>query len=222
MTATSTSGPALTGRRRELLEAALHVTADEGLRGLTHRAVDRRAGLPEGTCSAYLRTRQALMESLADFVATSVTADVDALARDLAELDKDQPHDHARAIACTQQLFEGWLDERERLLTRIELSMEASRNPAIAALLGACRAQLVGVVDGILSAQHRQRDARTADALVASFDGLLLAAMLKPVAERREFLTASVTVSSTRWPHPSDSLVTRVTEGTAPVEPLLI
>lgn len=183
-----------TGRRLELLEAALHVAADEGLRGLTHRAVDRRAGLPEGTCSAYLRTRQALMEALADFVATSVTADVDALALELAELDKDQPHDHARAIAATQRLFEGWLDERERLLTRIELSMEASRNHAIAELLGACRAQLVDVVDGILGAQRRQHDARTADALVASFDGLLLAAMLKPVAERRSFLTDSVTL----------------------------
>ena len=36
----------LSPRRRQLLEAALHVIADEGLRGLTHRAVDRRAGLP--------------------------------------------------------------------------------------------------------------------------------------------------------------------------------
>ena len=49
--------PTLSPRRRQLLEAALHVIADEGLRGLTHRAVDRRAGLPEGSCSAYLRTR---------------------------------------------------------------------------------------------------------------------------------------------------------------------
>ena len=74
------------GRRRELLEAAVHVAADQGLRGLTHRAVDRRAELPEGTCSAYLRTRQALLEALTDYVAVSVTADVNALAAELAEL----------------------------------------------------------------------------------------------------------------------------------------
>ena len=32
-----------------------------GLRGLTHRAVDAEAGLPEGSCSAYMRTRVALL-----------------------------------------------------------------------------------------------------------------------------------------------------------------
>ncbi len=186
--------PALTPRRRELLEAALHVVADEGLRGLTHRAVDRRAGLPEGTCSAYLRTRQALLEAVTQYVAASVAADVDALAAELATLDEAGPPDHVRAVAATQRLFEGWLDERERLLTRIELSMEASRNAAIAGLLGACRTRLVEVVDGILAAQHREHDARRADALVASFDGLLLAAMLKPTGERRDFLSESVTV----------------------------
>lgn len=192
----SASSPAhpLSPRRRELLEAALHVTADEGLHGLTHRAVDRQAGLPEGTCSAYLRTRQALLEALTDYVATSVAADVDALATELAVLDETGTDDHARAVAATQRLFEGWLDERERLLARIELSMEASRNDAIAGLLGACRARLVEVVDGILAAQHREHDTRRADALVASFDGLLLAAMLKPRGERREFLSSSVTV----------------------------
>ena len=41
----------------------------QGLRGLTHRAVDRRAGLPEGSCSAYLRTRRALQGALTEHVA---------------------------------------------------------------------------------------------------------------------------------------------------------
>ncbi|MCB0908546.1 MAG: TetR family transcriptional regulator, partial [Nocardioidaceae bacterium] len=58
-----------TPRRRQLLDAAQAVIADEGLKGLTHRAVDRRAGLPEGSCSAYLRTRQALQAALAAHVA---------------------------------------------------------------------------------------------------------------------------------------------------------
>jgi DNA-binding transcriptional regulator YbjK len=189
-----TDGPALTGRRRELLDAALHVTADDGLRGLTHRAVDRRAGLPEGTCSAYLRTRQALMEALAHYVAASVTADVDALAVELSTFEETGPHDHAEAVRATQRLFEGWLDERERLLTRIELSMEASRNPAIAQVLATCRARLVALVDGILAAEHRHHDERTADALVAAFDGLLLAGLLRPASDRRRFLSESLTL----------------------------
>ena len=73
----------LTPRRRELLQAALQVVADEGLRGLTHRAVDRRAGLPEGSCSAYFRTRRALQTALTEYVVGALAADVAALADEL-------------------------------------------------------------------------------------------------------------------------------------------
>ena len=55
-----------------------------GLRGLTHRAVDREAGLPEGSCSAYLRTRQALVLALTEYVAEGLTGDCEHLAGDLA------------------------------------------------------------------------------------------------------------------------------------------
>ena len=49
--------PELTPRRREILDAAVEVLAEQGLKGLTHRAVDRRAGLSEGSSSAYFRSR---------------------------------------------------------------------------------------------------------------------------------------------------------------------
>lgn len=51
-------------RRTVLADAAIGVLADAGVRGLTHRAVDAAAGLPVGTTSAYLRTRQALLTAL--------------------------------------------------------------------------------------------------------------------------------------------------------------
>ena len=75
--------PPLSPRMELLLTAALHVVAEHGLRGLTHRAVDREAGLPEGSCSAYLRTRKALVLALTEYVADSLTADVEGLAADL-------------------------------------------------------------------------------------------------------------------------------------------
>ena len=121
--------------------------------------------------------------------------------RSCATTRADDRHAAGHAI---QRLFEGWLDERKRLLTRIELSMEASRNDAIATLLDACRTQLVLVVDGILTAQHGGHEPRTADALVASFDGLLVAAMLKPAPERRRFLTESVSIIFNALAAPAD------------------
>ena len=132
------------------------MVADEGLRGLTHRAVDRRAGLPEGTCSAYFRTRQALQVAVTQYVAAAMAADVDALAAELVECTGDE----ARAVALTLALFERWLDERELLVAKLELSLEAPRNPAVAEALAASRTRLVGVVDGLMSPAARERRRR--------------------------------------------------------------
>jgi DNA-binding transcriptional regulator YbjK len=177
-----------TGRRRELLDAALHVAADEGLRGLTHRAVDRRAGLPEGTCSAYLRTRQVLLLALAEHVAASLADDVDRLAVELA----DCAGEESLAVAATLALFERWLDEREMILAKLELSLEAPRNPAVAEVLADWRGRLVAVVDEMISQAGREHGGARAEALVASFDGLLIAAMQKPLPQRRPFLSESL------------------------------
>lgn len=182
------SGPALSPRRRQLVEAALHVVAEHGLRGLTHRAVDRRAGLPEGSCSAYLRTRRALQAALTEHVAGTLAHDVDVLTEDLRA---HEPHDD-RGVELTGRLFRRWLDERELLLARVELSLEASRDPELAALLASWRARLVAAVAGLFEARGRLRSDVLAEALVASFDGLLFAALLKPDAGRRAFLEQSL------------------------------
>jgi DNA-binding transcriptional regulator YbjK len=188
----SDSPVALTPRRRELLEAALHVVADEGLRGLTHRAVDRRAGLPEGTCSAYFRTREALQTGLTGYVASRCGEDVATLAGQLAAQPVGEPGVQERVVELTVAAFEDWLEERELLLARIELSMEASRNPALAALLEEYRGRLVGVVDAALAARGKAPGERNAEALVAASDGLLIAALQKPADERRLFLSGSL------------------------------
>ncbi len=76
-------------------------------------------------------------------------------------------------MALTLALFERWLDEREPLVAKLELSLEAPRNPAVAEALTASRTRLVGVVDGLLSPAAKERGDARAEALVASFDGLL-------------------------------------------------
>jgi AcrR family transcriptional regulator len=53
-------------RRTQLLDAALTVLAAKGMKGLTHRAVDAAAHLPEGTTSNYYRNRAALVEAVLD------------------------------------------------------------------------------------------------------------------------------------------------------------
>lgn len=175
-------------RRRQLLDAALHVIADEGLRGLTHRAVDRRAGLPEGTCSAYLRTRSALQCALTEYVAHALLADVDELAEQL----RDDCEGEQESVHAALSLFLRWLDQRELLIARLELSMAATRDPDLARLLADQRARLITVVEEIMTATGKGEVRERAETLVASYDGVLLAALLRPVEERPEFLARSL------------------------------
>ena len=57
-------------RRTALLDAALELVGTQGMRGLTHRAVDAAADLPPGSTSNYFRTREALILGIVErFVA---------------------------------------------------------------------------------------------------------------------------------------------------------
>jgi DNA-binding transcriptional regulator YbjK len=182
------AGAELSPRRRRLLDAALHVVADEGLRGLTHRAVDRRAELPEGTCSAYLRTRHALLAALTEYVAATLHGDIDRLAAELVGCTGGDD----RPVELAMAMFSRWLEERELLLAKLELSLEASRNPDLADRLAAWRERLVGVVEQILSERGTDQSRDRAEALTAAFDGILFAALLKPPRERRRFLARAL------------------------------
>jgi DNA-binding transcriptional regulator YbjK len=186
----TTAATELSPRRRALLDAALQVLAEQGLRGLTHRAVDRQAGLPEGSCSAYLRTRKALLTALTEYVAARLADDVAALAAELSTLPEGE--DVTPQVEATGRLFLSWLDHPEQLLARQELAIEATRDPDLAATLGAARTGLVAVVDGILCAQGKTHGPDRAEWLVASLDGILLAALHKSPADRAAFLGGAV------------------------------
>ena len=192
---TTHAEPSLSPRRRQLVEAALHVVAKHGLRGLTHRAVDRRAGLPQGSCSAYLPTRRALQGALAEHVAGTLADDVALLTEDLRAC----PPGDDRGVELTGRLFRRWLDERELLLARVELSLEASRDPELAVLLETWRARLVTAVAGLMAARGRRHSDARAEALVASFDGILFAALLKPERQQRAFLERSLDLLMTAF-----------------------
>ncbi len=56
---------AVPSRPELVADAAVTVLARSGLRGLTHRAVDAEAGLPDGSTSNCFRSRSALLEAVA-------------------------------------------------------------------------------------------------------------------------------------------------------------
>jgi AcrR family transcriptional regulator len=142
----------------------------------------------EGSCSAYYRTRQALQEGLAQYVASTAAGDVAALTDDLRECGPDDD----RKVELTTRLFLRWLSERDVLLARLELELAAARDPSLAAVLAEWRERLVGLVAAIMDDRGVDDSQQRAEVLVAALDGVLVTALLRPARSRRAFVAASV------------------------------
>ncbi|WP_225993226.1 TetR/AcrR family transcriptional regulator [Actinomadura rudentiformis] len=155
-------------RRRQLADAAITTLAEAGMRGLTHRAVDRAAGLPEGSCSYYFRTRQALLRAAIDRL---VEVDLADLADRPALSGKADLADVAEAAAG---LFEFWTTKgRVRMLARYELALEATRRPELRAVFVEAGSRPRLLAEHMLAAIGAPDPARQAPVLVACLDGLL-------------------------------------------------
>ena len=128
-----------TARQERLLSAAVRVVARGGLRGLTHRAVDAEAGLPEGSCSAYMRTRVALLQQLTHYVTSRFALDIS----DLTQRIEEHAAVDGYAVQQTVAMLRSWLQDPELLLVRMELTIEGSRQPEVAEILQVQWAQLV-------------------------------------------------------------------------------
>ncbi|GAA4219139.1 TetR/AcrR family transcriptional regulator [Actinocatenispora rupis] len=119
-------------RRRALADAAIELLVSAGVHGVTHRAVERRAGLPTGTASNYFRTREDLLVAVTRRVLELHNADLAAAAAT-----------HPRRGTLVEQmtdliagsLYEAASDHRDRYVAIFELWLESQRRPALAAAM---------------------------------------------------------------------------------------
>lgn len=114
-------------RRRSLADAGLWVLAEEGARGLTHRAVDRAAGAPVGTTSNYFRTREALIAGLADRVGERLAPSPEFL-RERA----DRPPSRQLFAEYIRNIVDRLLGNREVTVALLTLRLESIRHPELA------------------------------------------------------------------------------------------
>ncbi|KRC51741.1 TetR family transcriptional regulator [Leifsonia sp. Root227] len=66
-------------RREQIADAAVRLIAQQGIRAMTHRAVDVEAGLAAGSTSYYARTRYELTALVVDRLAAYTEEDVSVL-----------------------------------------------------------------------------------------------------------------------------------------------
>jgi DNA-binding transcriptional regulator YbjK len=112
-------------RCTQLLDTALALVGIEGVRGLTHEAVDAAAAVAPGTTSACFRTRAALIEGVADRcvqreqeMATGTRAEIEA-----------SPDGIAAAFGDFVQRAIG--PDREVTLARYALQIETALTPSL-------------------------------------------------------------------------------------------
>ncbi|SES37496.1 TetR/AcrR family transcriptional regulator [Actinokineospora terrae] len=155
-------------RTHEIADAAIATLAAEGLRGLTHRAVDRAAGLPEGSCSYYFRTRHALLAATVERLA-DLDADELAAVTPLPErISADRLADVMAGMAERSVTV-----HRARMVARYELSLEATRRPELRATLVAVGERYRVLASALLTAAGATDPDRQGRALVAFLDGMI-------------------------------------------------
>ncbi|MGD6747322.1 TetR/AcrR family transcriptional regulator [Streptomyces sp. BH106] len=182
----------LTDRRTLLADAALDVLADEGIRGLTHRAVDRRAALPTGTTSAYFRTRAALLTGLVTRLVQLDQAELQSTAEQLAPLHTADDVVTGMTLLARQRLTgEG----RRRSLARYACAVESVRDPELREILVPRENAGREAVRTFLTA-HGAPDVETrTHTLLSCIDGLIFDRLVSGGEVPREALEGLVTAA---------------------------
>ena len=130
-------------RRDAILAAAVELLATAGVEGLTHRAVDAAAGLPQGSTTYYFAKKSALLLGAAAHLEALLAKECDALQVGFAQ--RAAERGIGSAVDYVAEELAAYAEESRNLfLARIELTLAATR-----------RADLAGV-DARLSAASRR------------------------------------------------------------------
>ncbi|KIZ16326.1 TetR/AcrR family transcriptional regulator [Streptomyces natalensis] len=161
-----------TPRHQLIADTALALLAERGMRGLTHRAVDEAAGLPQGSTSNLARTRAALLESavrrLAEREAAVLTPDAMPPATSDGSITPA-----AVAEALSLALHRYLSRHRQLVVARYELALEATRRPELRAPYDRAGRAFREPMAAMLRAAGSADPERHALSMIAWCDGVL-------------------------------------------------
>jgi hypothetical protein len=136
------------------------------MRGLTHRAVDEAAGLPQGSTSHDARTRQALLEA-------AVRHQMEREAAVLTPGEMLVPEGGTERLADALALHRYLTRHRELLVSRYELALEATRRPELREFHDAAGSQLREPLNALMAAAGSPEPERHALSLMVWCEGLM-------------------------------------------------
>jgi DNA-binding transcriptional regulator YbjK len=148
-------------RRDAILQAALHVIAEQGVAAVTHRAVAAEASVPLASTTYYFESLDELLEGA---LLMFVNAEAERLAAVAESLDGKElePLEAAR-------LFRAELEDSS--VAQFELYLEASRRPRLREVARRCLDLYEAAAESALRAAGAEHPEAYARPFVALFDG---------------------------------------------------
>ncbi|MBF6250926.1 TetR/AcrR family transcriptional regulator [Nocardia farcinica] len=162
-------------RRAALLDGAIEVLAEEGARGLTFRAVDKRAGVPAGTASNYFDNRDDLLTQVGSRFYERLQPSAEVMAQVSAG-----PRTRENIVSLMTETVARVSGFRTGFLAMLELRLEATRRPELRAVLtDRVRADLEFNVRNHLES-GQPGDAETVELLYLALNWLILEHLTLP------------------------------------------
>ena len=163
-----------------IADTAIAVLEADGGRGLTHRAVDRRAGLPEGSTSNYFPTRESLLTAALHRVVEHERPAVEAL----EALVPGGPYEPPHAAELLANFVEAMLEPGRAGVNaaRFELELEARRRPEFQRALNRVRREYLAITERLLPSAGCSRPHDHAPQLLVLLDGLMLNQLFEPAS----------------------------------------
>ena len=162
-------------RRDQLLDAAIEVIGEHGMRALTHRAVDRAAGVPTGSTSNYFRTSDALLDAVVERFVVRERANFEAIAAAVGPGDPDQ-----LARAVTEFARDATGPHRTLTLARYAILVEAAIRPGLRPQLSESGARVNAWFISWMRHAGSQNPERDTPIVMNAYTGFVLHQLARP------------------------------------------
>ncbi|GAA4559284.1 TetR/AcrR family transcriptional regulator [Planotetraspora kaengkrachanensis] len=160
-------------RAEVIADAAIEILAERGMRGLTHRAVDEAAGLPQGSTSNHARTRSALLELTINRLAEREEL---LFSGPPADVPPETGGDLAGFVAGAT--YKAVTDNRVGTIARYELALEATRRQELRTVYDELGRRFREAAVALFAAAGSADPVRHGHELVAFAEGILFDAVV--------------------------------------------
>lgn len=169
--------------RQRLLEAAISQLAAEGMRGLTHRKVEARAGVSQGSAKYHFGSTEGMVEAVVQHMVDVEAMSILRPSPEVVAQSQAAGFPTEELMAMANRVFEELLSRGDLLRARYVLFVHAADRPELQEIIRRGRDVFVAEIGDHLVTPDPELGARFVIALV---DGMVLHQLSAPSARLAE------------------------------------